>query len=165
MNTSHTNRRALLRHAGAYAAVALAFGANFAAAKQSAAKTVQVLDVFKDAYCGCCAAWAEHMVEAGFAVNQIDTEALAEKKRALKVPERLSSCHTGVIAGYFIEGHVPASSVRKLLATRPDALGLAVPGMPANSPGMGPAVGKPFDVLLVRKDGTTEVFARWPEVA
>jgi hypothetical protein len=102
------------------------------------------------------------MRENGFTVTETDTDELWGLKALAGVPEDVSSCHTALIDGYVIEGHVPAADVRRLLAERPTALGLAVPGMPPASPGMDvPGYeGTPFETLLVARDGSTTVFAR-----
>jgi hypothetical protein len=122
------------------------------------------VEVWKSANCGCCIDWVEHLQDNGFAVKTNDTDqtTLDQIKRMAGITDKLSSCHTGKVEGYVLEGHVPASDVKRLLAERPDAKGLTVPGMPIGSPGMEvdgePA--EPFEVLLVKKDGTTEVFAK-----
>jgi hypothetical protein len=120
-----------------------------------------VVEVWRSPTCGCCGAWIKHLQENGFAtkVNMVDDTSAARK--AAGIPERLGSCHTGKVGGYAIEGHVPAADIRKLLATKPQAVGLAVPGMPVGSPGMEQGnLKQPYDVLLVKANGTTEVFAR-----
>lgn len=119
--------------------------------------------VFKSATCDCCTAWMAHMSKAGFALEGKDmaNKDLHRFKVHVGLKPGQESCHTALIEGYVIEGHVPADDVRRLLQDRPDAIGLTVPGMPIGSPGMetgDPA--QPFEVLLVKKDGTTEVFAR-----
>lgn len=93
----------------------------------------------KDPNCGCCAKWGKHIEAAGFPVTVIDTPGLKALKARLGVPEDLASCHTATVGGYVLEGHVPASALMRLLRERPEAIGLAVPGMPAGSPGMGGA--------------------------
>jgi hypothetical protein len=120
------------------------------------------IEVWKSATCQCCGKWVSHLEANGFAVktNAADAGALKAIKRQAGIGEKLSACHTAKIDGYVIEGHVPASDIKRLVAERPDAIGLTVPGMPSGSPGMeqgGKA--EPFDVLLIKKDGTTEVFA------
>ncbi|MGJ3261884.1 MAG: DUF411 domain-containing protein [Salinarimonas sp.] len=92
--------------------------------------------VHKDPLCGCCTAWAEQMEDAGFVVEERPTSLMAQIKAALGVPDDLVSCHTAEIDGYVIEGHVPVAAIEALLAQRPDADGIAVPGMPMGSPGM-----------------------------
>lgn len=117
--------------------------------------------VHKSPTCGCCEVWVKHLRDAGFAVKVQDTHNMSPVKQRLGVPAQLASCHTAQIAGYFIEGHVPMADIRRLLAERPKALGLAVPGMPAGSPGMEQPSGEvePYEVLLVAGDGGTKVFA------
>jgi hypothetical protein len=116
--------------------------------------------VYKSPTCGCCQNWAEHMQAAGFPVETRDTENLDAIKTEVGVPFGQGSCHTARIGDYFVEGHVPADDVKRLLAERPDALGLTVPGMPVGSPGMEQGDARePYDVLLVAKDGSTSVFA------
>lgn len=122
-------RRSLV--VGALAASAATLGPFSSAAASGGAMTV-----WKDASCGCCGGWIEHMRTAGYAVAAVDTANMAAIKKSFGVPERLASCHTARIDGYVIEGHVPAAAVRRLLAERPIALGLAAPGMPMGSPGM-----------------------------
>ncbi len=123
----------------------------------------QTIEVLKSATCGCCSAWIEHIEKNGFTAKAQDLAAgqLARAKADAGLPPDLQSCHTGKIEGYVIEGHVPASDIRRLLSEKPDAIGLTVPGMPLGSPGMEAGNEKePFDVLLVRHDGRTEVFSR-----
>jgi hypothetical protein len=124
-----------------------------------------VMEVLKSPSCGCCVSWSNYMREAGFTV--METDLAPAELNAAKVEAGLkagqTSCHTATIDGYVVEGHVPAREVRRLLKERPDAIGLTVPDMPYGSPGMGEAGddADPYDVLLVRKDGTTEVFASY----
>jgi hypothetical protein len=122
------------------------------------------VEVWKSPTCGCCKDWVKHLEAAGFRVKVNDTGNVAVRKR-LGMPEALGSCHTALVAGYVLEGHVPAREVRRLLAERPMALGLAVPGMPIGSPGMdGPDYGgqrDAYDVLLVQRDGRSRPFARY----
>ena len=92
--------------------------------------------VHKTPWCGCCAHWVEHLREDGFDVTVEETEDLASVRETLGVPDQIQSCHTAQVEGYVLEGHVPAAEVRRLLAERPEATGLAVPGMPMGSPGM-----------------------------
>jgi len=113
------------------------------------------MEVWKDPNCGCCKDWVELMEKAGFAVTVHDTGNSAVRAK-LGLPQRLGSCHTALVGGYLLEGHVPAADVRRLLKEKPKALGLAVPGMPVGSPGMdGPEYGgrkDAYDVLLVSKN-------------
>ena len=115
--------------------------------------------------CGCCGAWVERMISAGFKAEVIfvNDEDLRLIKSQLAIPVDLSSCHTATINSYFIEGHVPAEDVRRLLIETPKALGLVVPGMPIGSPGMEMGSNKePFETLLVFENGETKVFNRHP---
>ena len=136
-----------------------------AAASASAspsASAMTPIEVWKDPSCGCCQDWIEHMQANGFSFTVHDTGNNAVRAQ-LGLPQKLGSCHTALVGGYLIEGHVPASDVRALLQQKPQALGLAVPGMPVGSPGMdGPAYGNrrdPYDVLLVARGGaSTRVF-------
>jgi hypothetical protein len=119
------------------------------------------VEVWKAPTCGCCKDWVTYLEANGFSVKVFDTGNTAMRAR-LGIPERLGSCHTARVGGYAIEGHVPAQDIHRLLAQRPKAIGLAVPGMPIGSPGMdGPAYGNrrdPYDVLLVHSDGKPSVF-------
>ena len=121
--------------------------------------------VMKDPNCGCCGAWIEIVEAAGFKVT-IELSAgtaLMRYKFENGIPEAMASCHTARIGGYMLEGHVPVADIRRLLEDRPDAIGLAVPGMPYGSPGMGPeSEREAYDVLLIRNDGTSEVFTHYP---
>lgn len=119
------------------------------------------VEVWKDPNCGCCQDWVKHLEANGFKVRVNDVGNEAARTR-LGMPPALGSCHTAVVGGYVIEGHVPARDIRRLLKAKPQALGLAVPGMPVGSPGMDGAIyGKrrdPHDVLLVQRDGRTAVY-------
>ena len=123
-----------------------------------------LVEVWKDPNCGCCHDWVKHLEASGFVVkvNDIGNEAMRAK---LGVPQKLGSCHTALVGGYAIEGHVPAADIRRLLKDKPAAIGLTVPGMPVGSPGMdGKIYGDrrdPYDVLLVLKSGDTRVFASY----
>lgn len=128
------------------------------AGARPAAKTL--VKVFKSPTCGCCTAWVAHLRKAGFAVRVADIEDVSPIARKLGVPNDLRSCHTAIAGGYFIEGHVPAGDIARLLRDRPKALGIAVPGMPLGSPGMeqGGRV-QPYETLLVAKNGSRRRFA------
>jgi hypothetical protein len=117
--------------------------------------------VHKSESCGCCKLWVTHLEKAGFPVQVINEDNLGPIKERVGVPYGKGSCHTAEVAGYFVEGHVPAEDIKRLLKERPAAKGLTVPGMPAGSPGMEVPSGKvdPYDVLLVAKDGSTSVYA------
>ena len=124
--------------------------------------TFPLLVVHKSPSCGCCGLWVEHMQQAGFPVEVRDTNDLNPIKERLGVPYGKGSCHTAEVAGYVIEGHVPADDVKRLLADRPDAKGLVLPGMPLGSPGMETPDGRTdaYTVELIANDGTTSAFAQ-----
>lgn len=135
--------------------------ADAARSQPQAASGAPVVTVWKSPSCGCCGEWVEHLQQAGFAVNVIDEPAMAAVKARHRITPALQSCHTAEVAGYVIEGHVPAPDIRRLLAEHPPVRGLAVPAMPVGSPGM--EMGErfdPFEVLAFDDDGTTRVFAR-----
>jgi hypothetical protein len=120
--------------------------------------------VYKSPSCGCCSMWAEHMKAAGFDVQVKATNNMEYVEKEAGVPPDQVSCHTALVGRYFIEGHVPAEDVRRLLAEQPEARGLVVPGMVAGSPGMEQGgVRQPYAVLLVAMDGSTSVYARHNE--
>lgn len=122
--------------------------------------TAATLIVTKSANCGCCKHWVEHMKKAGFTVQVREVEDVTPTARKLGVPDNLRSCHTSKIGGYVIEGHVPASDVKLLLATTPKATGIAVPGMVFGSPGMEQGdLKEPYKVVQFDKSGNTRVFA------
>lgn len=116
--------------------------------------------VYKDPNCGCCHNWVEIMKKSGFEVSVRDTDDMVSIKNRYKVGSELASCHTALVAGYVIEGHVPADLIRKFLAEKPKLLGLAVPGMPAGSPGMEGSRKDPYRVLTFDASGKTTVYAR-----
>lgn len=122
------------------------------------------IEVWKSPACGCCTDWIAHLEKAGFRVTTHDSGNHA-KRAQLGMPSKYGSCHTALLGGYSIEGHVPAPDIQRLLRDKPTAVGLAVPNMPVGSPGMdGPAYGDrhdPYDVLLVQADGTSRVYASY----
>jgi len=119
-----------------------------------------VINVYKTATCGCCSAWIDHLKSSGFKVVAHDVADPGTIRAKFGISEQYGSCHTGVIGGYAIEGHVPASSIRKLLKEKPKASGIAVPGMPMGSPGMEGARKDAYNVLLVAKDGTSKPYTK-----
>ena len=134
----------------------------FGVAPASAADTVPSIEVWKSATCKCCGAWVKHLEANGFTVkvNAAEPSTLVALKRQAGIGDKLASCHTAMIDGYVIEGHVPGTDIKRLVAERPEAIGLAVPGMPLGSPGMEQGTEfEPYDVLLIKKDGSTETFA------
>ena len=120
-----------------------------------------VVEVYKTAECGCCKGWVKHLEKHGFAVKTHDVPNPGDYREKFGIPNALGSCHTGRVGGYALEGHVPAADIRRLLASKPVATGLAVPAMPLGSPGMEGPRSDPYDVLLVTKDGKTTVFKRY----
>ena len=152
--TNTPTRRALL----------LAFGAlPFATLAQQSPKVL--IEVWKDPNCGCCKDWVKHLQQDGFAVKVTETPDTAAMRAKLGIPQQFGSCHTALVGGYALEGHVPAKEIRRLLKEKPAAIGLAVPGMPVGSPGMDAPVYQgrrdPFDVLLVMKNGDSKVYASY----
>jgi len=124
------------------------------------------IHVVKNPLCGCCDAWIEILKDKGFNVTTEDRSGsfLTEFKIQSGVPNDMMSCHTAKIDGYFVEGHVDASDIKRLITDRPDALGLAVPAMPYGSPGMGPEEEREaYDVYIIGTDGTAAVFQHYPE--
>ena len=121
-----------------------------------------VIEVYKDPACGCCSQWVEHLREEGFVVRATDTTELPAFKASHAVPRQLQSCHTALVDGYVIEGHVPAADVQRLLKERPAIAGLAVAGMPIGSPGMEieGVQAQPYEVIAFESDGGARVFAR-----
>ena len=119
------------------------------------------LTVYKSPTCGCCEDWISHMQEAGFEVTAIDRANMMSIKKRAGVTPALASCHTALIDGYVIEGHVPAADVRQLLEKKPAVHGLTIPGMPQSAPGMD-IPGSPYEVLSFDKNGNTAVFSRYP---
>lgn len=154
----HDDRKQLKvsrRHALIAGVLAMALAGSVMAQGRPVAK------VWKDPNCGCCKDWIAHMQGAGFDVQVLETGNAAARTQ-LGIPQKYGSCHTAQIGGYAIEGHVPAADIQRLLREAPQAVGLAVPGMPVGSPGMdGPAYGgrkDAYDVLLIGKDGNSTVY-------
>ena len=156
MTLSLMSRRRLLGGLGALVAGS--------ALPQGARAAGPAIHVVKDPDCGCCGAWIEILQQDGFAVttDHMDPDALRALKRASGIPDPMVSCHTARVDGYVIEGHVPAADIRRLLAERPDAVGLSVPGMPYGSPGMGPENERDaYDVYLILRNGRIRVFTHY----
>ena len=149
-----TTRRAfVLRAAAAVAATSLAGTRAFAAPPATR------ITVYKDPNCGCCVNWNAAMRKAGFVVDVRDTQNISAVKASLGVPDALASCHTGVVAGYLFEGHVPPDLVQKVLRERPAIVGLFVPGMPSGSPGMEGPNPSEYDVIALGRDRRQAVYA------
>jgi hypothetical protein len=137
--------------------------AAMAACGTAAEQAPVAVAVFKDAACGCCSQWVEHLKANGFDPTATNVPDLDAVKAKYNIPRRTQSCHTAIVEGYVVEGHVPAADIRRLLEERPAIAGLAVPAMPVGSPGMEvPGVKpQPYDVLALNKDGTTAVYASY----
>lgn len=152
-------RKALLAMA---AVTAAAFAPTRAAWAQS-----PEIEVWRGPQCGCCELWIEHLKQAGFAVKEYQVDNPGAWRQRMGMPSRYGSCHTARIAGYAIEGHVPAEDILRLVAQRPQAIGLAVPYMPLGSPGMEVEDGRrqAYDVLLVKADGSAQTFRHYAAIA
>jgi hypothetical protein len=147
-----TRREFVRASLGAAAALATAARADAAAAP--------AMTVYRSPTCGCCKKWVDHARAAGFRVSVKELNDLSEVKAMLGVPTALQSCHTAVVASYVVEGHVPADLVKRMLAQRPNIVGIAVPGMPTGSPGMEGGTPERYDVIAFERTGATRVFAR-----
>ena len=141
------------------AAVVLIAGTAFAGLSTKDAGALEVT-VYKSPTCGCCTKWIAHLEANGFNVNAHDVADLTQVKREHGVRRGLTSCHTALVDGYVIEGHVPANDIQRLLQERPDVVGLAVPGMVMGSPGMEGPTSEPYNVLTFDREGYTTVFAK-----
>ena len=129
-----------------------------------AATFLPQVEVYKNPDCGCCGAWVDHLKAAGFSVKVNEVQDTGAVRKHHGIPDQFGSCHTGVVAGYAIEGHVPADDIKRLLAMKPAAVGLSVPGMPVGSPGMEVGSRKdPYQVLLIDRAGRSSVFATYPK--
>ncbi len=153
------NRRRFFKSAAALAALSAR-----SALPAFAAPAGPEVQVFKSPSCGCCGSWVEHMRAAGFTVRVTEVNDTTAARKRLGLPDRYGSWHTATVGGYVLEGHVPAAEVKRLLASKPKAIGLAVPGMPPSAPGMDvPGRKDPYEVLLVDVSGQSSVFARYPK--
>jgi hypothetical protein len=141
-------------------AVLLAVAAtSHSAFGQPQAAAMPHVAVYKSPTCGCCGKWIAYMQTKGYTTTVTNLTDVAPIKVKYQVPPRLQSCHTSMVGGYVIEGHVPAEDIRRLLRERPAIVGLAAPGMPAGAPGMDVPNSPPYDVIAFEKDGRTRVFA------
>jgi hypothetical protein len=139
----------------------LATAATLLAAPRAFAAAATI-EVYKSATCGCCNEWVKHLRAAGFTVRTNDVAEPGEYRRRFGIPDALGGCHTARVGPYALEGHVPAREIQRLLRERPAAVGLSVPGMPVGSPGMEYENRlDPYQVLLVQRDGSTTVYARY----
>ncbi|HUR32988.1 MAG TPA: DUF411 domain-containing protein [Vicinamibacterales bacterium] len=139
--------------------IALAWAGTVWMAAQSARPQ---MTVYKSATCGCCSKWVEHMQASGFEVKAINVDDIDKVKRERGVPADAASCHTGIVNGYVVEGHVPADAVLKMLKEKPAIAGIAVPGMPMGSPGMEVPGGQKeaFNIVSFDKAGKTAVYQK-----
>lgn len=144
-------RRLLLRTAGASAFLGLA--------PRAGAQRAERVTVYKSPTCGCCGEWVKHMRANGFRVETHDVDDVSPIRRRYGIPSALASCHTAIVGGYAIEGHVPASDIQQLLRDRPKIIGLSVPGMVAGSPGMEQGPPQRYETLAIDERGY-RVFAR-----
>ena len=143
---------------------AVAAAAAAASLPALGASSLPQVEVFKNPDCGCCGAWVDHLKAAGFPVKVNETPDTSTIRKKHGIPDEFGSCHTGVVSGYAVEGHVPAEDIKRLLAKKPVAIGLSVPGMPVGSPGMEAGSRKdPYQVLLIDKAGRSSVFATYPK--
>jgi hypothetical protein len=154
MSDGISRREMLLR------AAALAVGGGSYARRLAASAPKTPMLVYRDPGCGCCMKWVEIMRTSGFDVSVSDTTGMPAIKRRYNVPEAVQSCHTALVGGYIIEGHVPADLIRKLLKEKPKLTGLAVPGMVVGSPGMEGAPKQGYDVVTFDAAGRTTVYAK-----
>ncbi len=157
------NRKLLLLVMGGLALLVLACQSQ-APTSEGSGGALPVVTVYKSPTCGCCTKWADHLKANGFQVkarNLADAKLMALKAQQ-GVPSSLQACHTALVEGYVIEGHVPAREVQRLLEERPNVRGLAVPGMPLGSPGMEAPQSQPYTVYAFDGDGQVQVFAQYP---
>lgn len=120
-----------------------------------------VIEVYKTATCGCCKQWIKHLEANGFTVKASDVANPGDYREKFGIPAEYGSCHSARVQGYAVEGHVPAAEIKRLLAEKPKARGLAVPAMPMGSPGMEGPRSDPYDVLLVTDGGKTTVYKHY----
>ena len=151
----------LIRTLTAFFCVMAVAPLGLAAGDLSARQLEKEITVYKSPSCGCCAGWVDYLRHDGFRVTVVDQYDLSGIKARHGIRPELQSCHTAVVDGYAIEGHVPASDIRRLLEERPAAAGLTAPGMPMMSPGMHSIEPKGYDVLLLDKDGKSSVYSRY----
>ena len=148
-----------MKYAVLAAALVTTAGAAQAPAKKPEAAP-QAIVVYKTATCGCCGKWIDHLKASGFAPTVHTVKTMDEAPISKRVPASLRSCHTATLEGYLVEGHVPADVIQKLLREKPRVEGIAVPGMPAGSPGMESSRPEPYDVVAFDASGKTSVFAK-----
>ena len=125
------------------------------------ANAAPTIEVFKTEGCGCCKEWVKHLESHGFTVKTQNVASPGDYREKFGIPDELGSCHTGLVEGYALEGHVPAAEIKRLLAEKPKAKGLAIPAMPLGSPGMEGPRKEPYDVLLVQSNGRYSVYKHY----
>jgi hypothetical protein len=153
------NRRLFLQTS--FFRASLAAGATLVVTRRLAAASATRLVIYKSPTCGCCAKWVDHVKAAGFTTEVHDVADVEAIKTKHGVPAELFSCHTVLVEGYVVEGHVPADVITKLLKEKPKVVGIAAPGMPAGSPGMEVGTRKdPYKIIAFTKDGKTSVFVQ-----
>lgn len=145
-------KRRMLMQAMLAGALALPLGAYAAG---------PIVEVYKSAQCGCCTGWVDHLKANGFEVKVKNVDSPADYREKFGIPQELGSCHSAKVRGYAIEGHVPAADIKRLLAEKPKAVGLAVPAMPMGSPGMEGPRKDAYDVVLVQDKGRTSVYQHY----
>ena len=146
-----------------FVTLALAIGLAWAGSVWTAAQSAKPqMTVYKSATCGCCSKWIEHMQANGFEVKSVNVDDIDKVKRDNGVPQSAASCHTGLVNGYVVEGHVPADAVLKMLKDKPSLAGIAVPGMPMGAPGMEVPSGQKdkYDIVSFDKSGKTSVYQK-----
>lgn len=141
--------------------VAVLLVVSFAPALRAQEAMLPLVKVYKSPTCGCCSKWVEHLKANGFQVAAYNVNDVMAHKYRLGVPPAMGSCHTAEVDGYLVEGHVPATEIKRLLKERPAARGLTVPAMPMGSPGMEGDRKDTYDVLLIDRDGSTRHYARY----
>lgn len=148
-------------------AIALLFvNTPIALAETSSGAATQPMTVYRSENCSCCGKWMDQVQAAGFEIDNHFIDDMDAKKAELGLPEAVASCHTAVVDGYLVEGHVPVADLQRLLAEHPAVAGIAVPGMPMGAPGMESDDGEPsdpFSVVTFTEDGTTDLFQDYPE--
>jgi hypothetical protein len=143
------------------AAAVVSLGAASATSSEASSRApVSVITVYKSPSCGCCGKWVAYLRANGFEVKTVDLDDLGEIKAASGVPVQLQTCHTAIVEGYVVEGHVPVDAIRSLLHDRPKVAGIGVPGMPVGSPGMDGSPPQHYDVIAWDKTGKTTVYAK-----
>jgi hypothetical protein len=142
-----------------FANILLALALLWQGAAQSEENANPTVTVYKTPACGCCEKWIDHLRAAGFTVEAHDHGNLDRVRKQLGVPRKMTGCHSAQVAGYAVEGHVPADQIKRLLAEKPEVVGISVPGMPVGSPGMEGEGGQEYRVFAWRKDGSTAVFS------